>query len=166
MPSYRVTIEGHVYEVEVLDPSARPVRAIVNGGELHTPEVFEVEIQEDVTPSTRAAVPRPAGEVANAPISTAKAPEARAEVVSRQEAKPAAPTDGGNEVVAPLPGTIVSIGVAQGDTVEHGQELCILEAMKMNNPIRATQGGVVKKICVAVGERVQHGTPLMVIASE
>ena len=45
----------------------------------------------------------------------------------------------------------------------HGQELCVLEAMKMNNPIRATQAGLVKEILVSVGQQVQHGNPLLVM---
>ncbi len=171
MPTYRIAIEGYVYEVEVLDPSARPVRAIVNGDELHAPEMFEVEVQENGVQIS--------GSTASAPLSAAPvgASESRERDTDRPTTMPVDATEPvdttgsveaasrDNEVVAPLPGTIVSIGVAEGDEVEHGQELCILEAMKMNNPIRATQAGVVKKVCVAVGERVQHGTPLMVIAS-
>ena len=48
--------------------------------------------------------------------------------------------------------------------VDKGTPLLILEAMKMNNPIRATAGGVVKAVYVTVGQQVQHGTPLFHIA--
>jgi biotin carboxyl carrier protein len=66
-------------------------------------------------------------------------------------------------VKAPLPGTVVSIAVAVGDRVEVGQELCVLEAMKMNNPIRATQAGTVSEIHVRIGEQVMHGAPLVTL---
>jgi biotin carboxyl carrier protein len=67
-------------------------------------------------------------------------------------------------VTAPLPGVVTVISVKVGDAVKPGQDLCILEAMKMNNPIRATFGGVVKTVYVTIGQQVQHGTPLFLIA--
>lgn len=145
MPVYEVVIEGQTYVVEVPDPWERPVRAIVDG------EVFEVEV--------------PSPEAAPKPVK----PVARPEPVAPQpQSKPTAPSapspSGAGEITSPLPGTIVSINVSEGDTVSHGQELCILEAMKMNNPIRATQSGVVQEILVTIGQQVQHGAPLMVIA--
>ena len=88
---------------------------------------------------------------------------ASAAPASAAPAAPAAPAAGFN-VVAPLPGTIVSVSVNAGDSVERGQELCVLEAMKMNNPIRATQSGEITEVLISVGQQVQYGDPLMVIA--
>ena len=48
-----------------------------------------------------------------------------------------------------------------GDTVETGQVLCTLEAMKMNNAIRASRDGTIARIHVAPGDHVKHGQPLM-----
>lgn len=153
MPNYRVTIEGRTYEVQVPDPGERPVRAIVDG------QVFEVHVQPE---TGVAAAPTVAG-MKPAPIQE-RAQPARAVASVAPPAATSPATAGTGEVTAPLPGTIVSVGVAAGDTVEYGQELCVLEAMKMNNPIRSTQAGQVTKILVSVGQRVQHGAPLMVIA--
>ncbi len=61
-----------------------------------------------------------------------------------------------NVVRAPIPGVIISIAVQPGDTVEVGQELCVLEAMKMKNAIRAPRAGTIGKVLAAVGEHVQH----------
>ena len=91
--------------------------------------------------------------------------------ISDREAQPQSPLTAqatpagqtGNEIKAPLPGIIVSISVKEGDRVESGQELCVLEAMKMNNPIRSTLIGRVKTIHITVGQQVQHGVPLMTI---
>jgi biotin carboxyl carrier protein len=74
-----------------------------------------------------------------------------------------APVTGSGELTAPLPGTVVTIAVAEGDTVEAGQELLVLEAMKMKNPIRAKQGGTVTAVHVNVGDQVQHGAPLLTL---
>ena len=145
MPNYRVTIDGRTYEVQVPDPGERPVRAIVDR------QVFEVHIQPEARVGTLPAV---------AGLRPVPVPE-RARPVPAPVPAPAAAS---GEVTAPLPGTIVSISVAIGDTIEYGQELCVLEAMKMNNPICSTQAGQVTKILVSVGQRVQLGAPLVVIA--
>ncbi len=67
------------------------------------------------------------------------------------------------EVVAPMPGTIVDIVVGVGDKVEEDQELMVLEAMKMENPIFAPANGTVKEIKVKVGDKVESDAVLMTI---
>jgi propionyl-CoA carboxylase alpha chain len=56
---------------------------------------------------------------------------------------------------------IVSVAVQPGDTVQVGQELCVLEAMKMNNTIRAARAGTVARVNVSVGQHVKHGEVLL-----
>ena len=58
-------------------------------------------------------------------------------------------------VMSPMPGTLISFAVAEGDHVEIGQELCIVEAMKMQNIVRAPRAGVIGKLNVAVGSSMQ-----------
>ena len=70
---------------------------------------------------------------------------------------------GGGTISAPMQGTIVKVLVAQGDTVEPGQSLLVLEAMKMENHINAEQGGTVKEVRVAAGDTVGTGDVLIVI---
>jgi biotin carboxyl carrier protein len=60
-----------------------------------------------------------------------------------------------------MPGKIVAIKVKVGDRVNYGDELCVLEAMKMEQSIRATQEGVVKEIKVSVGQVVSYGSVLI-----
>ena len=64
-------------------------------------------------------------------------------------------------VHAPLPGVIVDIKVIEGEQVAYGQELCVLEAMKMKNIIRANREGKIKTIYMHVGDQVQHNSLLM-----
>jgi biotin carboxyl carrier protein len=66
-------------------------------------------------------------------------------------------------VKAPMPGLVVTIPVAVGDTVERGQTVAILEAMKMENDLGAPRSGVVKEIKVAPGQAVNQGQPLLVV---
>jgi biotin-dependent carboxylase-like uncharacterized protein len=64
-------------------------------------------------------------------------------------------------VRAPLPGRIVQVVVQTGDHVERGQKLCVLEAMKMHNPVCATREGRVTAIHIATGDQVAHGQVLV-----
>jgi pyruvate carboxylase subunit B len=62
---------------------------------------------------------------------------------------------------APMPGLIVRINVAAGDSVEVGQGLVVMEAMKMENELRASAAGIVKAVHVAAGAAVEKGTLLI-----
>jgi acetyl-CoA carboxylase biotin carboxyl carrier protein len=66
-------------------------------------------------------------------------------------------------VSADVAGSVWTIEVAVGDTVEPDQDLVILESMKMEIPASAPQGGVVRKILVAQGEAIAEGQGLLII---
>ena len=57
-------------------------------------------------------------------------------------------------IISPMPGAIVSIEVQPGDKVEDGQELCIIEAMKMQNVLKSEVTGIIKKVNVKAGDTV------------
>ncbi|XP_072114949.1 propionyl-CoA carboxylase alpha chain, mitochondrial isoform X1 [Mobula birostris] len=69
--------------------------------------------------------------------------------------------DIGNTIISPMPGTIVSINVAVGDEVSDGQEVCVIEAMKMQNSLMATKSGKVKEINCKPGDTVGEGDVLI-----
>ncbi len=75
----------------------------------------------------------------------------------------AAPAAGGEKVTSPMPGTILSVNVAAGDTVKRGQVLMILEAMKMENEIMCPCDGTVASVSVTKGAAVESGTLLCTI---
>ncbi len=94
--------------------------------------------------------------------------------VPKRSAKPAVPvpavptsgpekmgTGGTGSLHAPMPGDIVQIMVQVGDQVNPGQEVCVLEAMKMKNMLRASRPGVVKSIEVSIGQSVNYGDVLI-----
>ncbi len=112
------------------------------------------------TPSTvLQAAPQPQVVVADAPV---KAPEAM---------PPAVPVEAeGHVVKSPMVGTFYRAGapgskafVEVGDSVQVGDPLCIIEAMKLMNEIEADQAGVVKAILAENGQPVEYGQPLVVI---
>ncbi len=68
------------------------------------------------------------------------------------------------ELRAVIPGRVVAVSVAVGDTVEAGQQLLIVEAMKMQNEVRAPHAGTIERIDVGPGDTVDLGMVLLVIA--
>ena len=119
--------------------------------------VYEVEVEQGeamLVNEYELAAP-----AAAAPIAAAPAP------VAAPAAAPAAGALAAGEVVtSPMPGNILKINVAQGQKVNEGDVLIVLEAMKMENEISATKSGTVAQISVTKGAVVETGTPLVVIA--
>jgi len=76
----------------------------------------------------------------------------------------AAGASGRDAVVSPMQGTVLSVAVAEGDEVEAGQLLCIVEAMKMENEVHAHRAGAVTDLSVTPGAPVAHGQVICVIA--
>ena len=85
--------------------------------------------------------------------------------VAAPAAAPAAPQTAvtGNKIVAPLPGRVISLKVAVGDAVAAGQEVVVLEAMKMENSITSDYAGTVQAILVAEGENVATDAVLLIV---
>lgn len=101
-------------------------------------------------------------EVAGAPVSMAgPATSARPGRPARQRS--AGSGAGSGTVTVPMQGTIVKVLVAPGDTVEVGQTLCVLEAMKMENAIAAEKAGTVAEVKVAAGDSVGAGDVVVVL---
>jgi len=134
-----VKIEDTTYEVTVGDLQARPVIASVDGEDFEVwPE--EMGIPTESSPSSVSAQPVPIP----------------------QMQKPVNESNGDTKSVkAPLPGVIIDIMVSEGDQIAYGKELCVLEAMKMKNTIRANREGRIKKIHISIGDQVQHSALLM-----
>jgi pyruvate carboxylase subunit B len=72
-------------------------------------------------------------------------------------------TQGAGTLKAPMPGLVVRVLVADGDPVEPGRGMVVVEAMKMENELKAGGNGTVKKVHVKPGDRVEKGAPLVEI---
>jgi len=73
---------------------------------------------------------------------------------------------GRDAVVSPMQGTVLAVEVAEGDLVEVGQVICIVEAMKMENEVHAHRSGVVAELSVAAGQPVKTGQVICVVTAE
>ena len=121
--------------------------------------VYEVEVEEGeamlVDEYELAAPAAPAAVPAAAPVAAAPA----------AAPAPAAGAVAAGEVVkSPMPGNVLKINVAQGQSVKEGDVLIILEAMKMENEVVSTKAGTVAQILVSKGAVVETDSPLVVIA--
>jgi biotin carboxyl carrier protein len=72
--------------------------------------------------------------------------------------------EGRQQVLAPMPGKVVRVLVQAGDTVETGQGLLVVEAMKMQNEIRSPKGGTVERLNVKEGQPVNAGEVLCIVS--
>ena len=101
-------------------------------------------------------------------VAVAAAPAAPKPVAAPQPKPAAAPAPaaapvGGNKINSPLPGSVISVAVKEGQAVKKGDTLLVLESMKMENPILADCDGTVSKIAVAPGQSVMQDDLLIVI---
>jgi acetyl-CoA/propionyl-CoA carboxylase biotin carboxyl carrier protein len=67
-------------------------------------------------------------------------------------------------VVSPMQGTVIEVRVAEGDEVDRGAVICIVEAMKMENELTAHAAGVVTSLSVAAGDAVAFGQTICVVS--
>lgn len=144
MKTYKFKINGNEYNVAINSIEGKNASVIVNG------TAYQVELEE-----------APATAPVQAPVS-APAPVAAAPAAAPAAPAPAA-AGAGKAVTSPLPGVIIAVKVNVGDTVKAGQEVAVLEAMKMENSIEATHDGTVTAINVAKGDSVLEGAPIVTI---
>jgi len=128
-----VVVNGQAHTVTVKERVGNVVTVVIDGRTEH------VEIAREVV-------------AASIPAADPPAPAATAPAAS-----------GGTPVNAPLPGKVLSVAVKVGDRVKQGDELCVIEAMKMGNSVKAPRDGVVRGVPVAPGQTVAFGAPLVVL---
>ena len=144
MSSYTLKINDHRYTAEVKEISAEQARIVIDNTE-YTVELVELGRHPVAGPAQISA-------------------EKPAAVPTRKARPRAASQDSGGTIPAPMPGLILQLNVKEGDTVDAGQRLMVMEAMKMENQITAPHNGSVKKVFVSEGDSVGEGDALVEIA--
>ncbi|MDG5800330.1 biotin/lipoyl-binding protein [Marinilabiliaceae bacterium ANBcel2] len=137
MKKFEFTINGNKYQVSIKDIEDNIAQIEVNG----TP--YDVEIHREVKKT--------------------KTPKLVRSQVKKKPGEGEMPKTGsaGIQVKAPLPGSIIKINVNVGDTVNKGDTLLIMDAMKMENAIQAEKAGTVKSIKVKAGDNVMQDAVLI-----
>ena len=159
MKQYNFKINGNEYNVTInsVDGNVADVTVVAS---------YKVELGNGMAPiSVNAA---PAQQAAQAPVQAAPAPAPAPAAAPAPQAAPApaaapAASGAGKAVTAPLPGNIVGISVKVGDTVKAGQQVAVLEAMKMENTIESPVAGTVTAIHVNIGDSVPADAPIVTI---
>ncbi|MBR5343293.1 MAG: biotin/lipoyl-binding protein [Oscillospiraceae bacterium] len=134
---YKVTLNNRVYEV------------VVEQGEAMLLDEYELK-------APAAAAPAPVAVPAVIPVAAAPA--------AAPMPAPVGALAAGEVVKSPMPGNVLKINVQQGQKVNEGDVLIVLEAMKMENDIVAPKSGTVAQLVVSKGTVVETGAPLLVIA--
>lgn len=140
MKKIDLTINGNKYSVEIGNIDGNQIEVNVNG------TFYNVELSKDIEiPKT----PTLISTVVNKAVK---------ETIPEQ-----APSVATRPINSPLPGVVLNVLVKEGDTVQRGQNLVIIEAMKMENEIKADGPGIVKRILVHKGDTISEGQTLVEI---
>jgi len=148
----KIVIEGRSMEAQVGSLDAKPVIVMVDGERF---EVWPEALPEVAAPAAAPVIERT--RIASTNMSKVPVPvwkPRQTDVLPGTE----------NAIIAPIPGVIVSVDAKVGDRVEYGQVVCILEAMKMRNPIRVAKAGVVTDVKIKAGQHVAYHEQMIVVA--
>jgi len=132
----KVKIGDTWYAVQIQDLGTNPLEVLVDGEPVYV-ELEEVSIRKPSEPQQD---------------------QNNADVPAEQEsALPESTTAAGRAFRTPMPGVIISVLVTKGDQVVTGDEICVLEAMKMHQALRADWSGVINTVHVQEGQQVLDG---------
>ena len=146
MKRYQITLEGQTFDVRLLsDPRQEEVQVEIDG----------------VTLTAQVRVLQPEGEQRAEAVVTKDTTVPNEGRATRPLPGPQTSTTASNAVTAPLPGVIKSIAVSPGQQVSSGDQLLVIEAMKMDNIIRASRDGTLETIHVREGQQVAYGEQLL-----
>jgi biotin carboxyl carrier protein len=135
----RVKVNDRWYTVEAVDVDSEPAVVLVDGERVEV-SLSQPLVQADAPPAAAALPARPAG----------PAPPRKA-----------APSAGGRAFTSPMPGIVLSVAVGVGDQVTTGDDICVLEAMKMQQTLKADWSGVVSAVHVIAGQQVRDGDAIV-----
>ena len=146
----KIKIDGKSYLVEVKDINANPIEMTVDV------ENVSVNLGDEDTVET---VKR------KTETKDSESDEVRKEDIKVPETAKTVSAPGPiKEFTAPMPGTIISVAVKVGDQVVPVDEVCVLEAMKMQQALRAEWTGIVNEIHVETGQQIQGGDKILSLA--
>jgi glutaconyl-CoA/methylmalonyl-CoA decarboxylase subunit gamma len=155
MRRYTLDVRGREFVIDVHELASDRFEVVVGGESYQVTlssgeDLAEATITPGISPARSAGVSAAAPGVARAKGATpapASAPASRKPVTA----------GGPGTLDAPMPGVILEVNVAAGDSVQRGQVVAVLEAMKMKNSIRSPRAGTIAQVHVSAGQAVGHG---------
>ncbi|KXB35805.1 putative glutaconyl-CoA decarboxylase subunit gamma [Bacteroidales bacterium KA00251] len=135
---FKYTIDGAEYKVSIKEVEGQEVKLEVNGTS------YTAILPEEEKPQ-----PKPIAKPVEKPASQPVAPKVVA--------------GNGAGIKAPLPGVIIDVLVKEGDAVQRGQKVAVLEAMKMENAIESDRDGTVVAVKVKKGDSIMEGSDIVII---
>ena len=166
MKRYRLDISDREFVIDVREVAADRFAVVVGD------ESYDVTLSSDESLAEATITPgfQPGTSVQHHPSVANAAPRVRKETsptpVAPTPRKPAGGAGGKGALNAPMPGVIIEVSVKAGDKVERGQQIAVLDAMKMHNVIGAPRAGTIAEVFVAAGQSVDHGAPLINFAED
>ena len=139
----RVKVAGRWFTVQVGDLSGSPLQVLVDG---HPVDV-DIELLGRTSALPQQAVP-------------AEGTEDTDEPATPDEPPPSRPSQA-RVFRSPMPGVVLSVAVEKGQQIVTGDEICVLEAMKMQQSLRADWSGIISTVHVKPGEQVLDGDPIV-----
>ena len=141
MSTYNVTVNGRTFDVRLIEKRGTAVRFAVGSKE------YSVDVAYTARPT-------PASGSGHQLQPTVQAP------------RPTAKVSSANEVIAPMPGIVVSVKPKAGEIVKLGDTVAVIEAMKMENNITSPRSGTILEVLVNAGQEVGNGQALVRFAPE
>jgi len=160
MRRYSLDISGRNFVIDVQELANDHFEVMVGD------EAYEVTLSSDenlseaiITPGFQPGTAQRAS-ATNSVAQVRKEPSATP-AASQVARKPSGGSGGKGAVTAPMPGAILEISVKAGDQLERGQQVAILDAMKMHNVIGSPRAGTVAEVCVTLGQNIDHGDAII-----
>lgn len=152
MSKYKLNINGQHFDVEILSENNNSYQVMVNG------EILQVN--KDIEPATQISKPNIPQPQENKPLQKPIS-ESNTNQKSTNESLDAKLE--GNSIKALMPGKVLKVLVSEGENVESGTPLLVIESMKMENIISSNKSGKVGAVHVKIDDNVQYDQPLIEI---
>jgi biotin carboxyl carrier protein len=159
---YTLDIQGRTFTIDVEETDVDRFEVAVGG------EKYEVRLAGDedlpeakITPAFEPARAGPGAPGAPPPHAAQVNPKAASAPVPPPRRAAARPGPSTATLAAPMPGVILDVMVKAGDKVTRGQEIAVLEAMKMQNTIKSPRDGTIAEVCVTPGHAIGHGDAIV-----
>lgn len=162
MRRYTIKVREQEFSIDVQELSADRFEVMVGDQSYDVTLSGDEDLPDAVIAPGYSREGEGAGSARQSPAAATNAMPVRSAAATAPAAvKPRPDGSSGTAVNAPMPGMILELFVKVGDVVERGQQIAVLDAMKMHNFIGAPRAGTITEVCIAPGQAVGHGEAIV-----